>query len=118
MNVLIVDDSAVIRKAIQKHLARHDLVLAGEAPNGLVALERYRAIKPDLVTLDITMPGMDGLTCMNEILKFDPNAKILIITALRDEATEQDALRRGAIGFLPKPFTPEQLGQALTKLKN
>ncbi|MGL1892754.1 MAG: response regulator [Spirochaetaceae bacterium] len=109
MKLLIVDDSNIMRRAIAKYLRDFDITIVGSAGNGEIALSMCKATKPDLVTLDITMPKMDGLTCLVEILKFAPETKVLIISALKDSATGLKALKKGAKGFLPKPFTEEQL---------
>ena len=76
----------------------------------------YRAKLHDVVTLDITMPGMDGLTCLDELIKINPEARVLIISALRDKATAIDAIKRGASGFLCKPINPSELKEAFELL--
>ena len=113
MKLLIVDDSNIMRKAINKYLKDYDLEVVGSAGNGVEALELCKKLRPDFVTLDITMPKMDGLTCLSEILKFDPNIQVLIISALKDSATGLKALKIGARGFLPKPFTAAELQEEI-----
>ncbi|MHC6203866.1 response regulator transcription factor [Breznakiellaceae bacterium SP9] len=109
MKLLVVDDSNTIRRAIEKYLAANNFTLVGTAPDGESALAIFKAQLPDLVTLDITMPKMDGLACLEAMLKIKPDAKILIVSALNDPATGLAALKKGAKGFLAKPFTALQL---------
>jgi two-component system chemotaxis response regulator CheY len=109
MKLLIVDDSNIMRRAIEKYLRSNKFTLVGTASDGEMALQLFKKHLPDLVTLDITMPKMDGLACLDQMLKVKPQAKILIISALKDPATGLQALKKGAKGFLPKPFTAEQL---------
>ncbi len=114
MKLLIVDDSNIMRRAINKYLKDFDLEIVGTAGDGEAALTLCKEKKPDIVTLDITMPKMDGLTCLTEILKIAPKTKVLIISALKDNATGLQALKKGAMGFLPKPFTPGELQEEIT----
>jgi two-component system chemotaxis response regulator CheY len=121
LKLLIVDDSNVIRRAIEKYLnagqtggnsaepAKNSYELVGTAGDGETALRMFSLYKPDLVTLDITMPRMDGLSCLEKMLSLKPGAKILVISALKDPSTGLKALKKGAAGFLLKPFTAEQL---------
>lgn len=113
MKLLIVDDSNIMRKAIDKYLKEFDLEVIGSVGDGVSAVEACKVEQPDLVTLDITMPKMDGLTCLTEILKISPNTKVLVISALKDTATGLQALKKGAMGFLPKPFTPSELQEEI-----
>jgi two-component system chemotaxis response regulator CheY len=89
-----------------------------QASNGEEALRLYAKKQHDVVTLDITMPEMDGLTCLDKIIEMNPSAKILIISALRDRATAINAIKRGASGFLCKPMNPEELREAFQLLIN
>jgi two-component system chemotaxis response regulator CheY len=109
MKLLIVDDSNVMRRAIEKYLIDKKFSLAGAAADGETAMALFKKHLPDIVTLDITMPKMDGLSCLDQMLKIKPDAKILIISALKDPATGLSALKKGAKGFLAKPFTAAQL---------
>ncbi|QEN04732.1 response regulator [Thiospirochaeta perfilievii] len=113
MKLLIVDDSNIMRRAINKYLKEFKLEIVGSACNGEEAVEICKSKKPDLVTLDITMPKMDGLTCLTEILKIAPETKILVISALSDYGTGLLALKKGAMGFLPKPFTASELQEEI-----
>ncbi len=116
MKLLIVDDSNIMRRAIEKYLADFKLELVGTAADGESALALFRRFLPDLVTLDITMPRMDGLACLDEIMKIRPTTRVLVISALKDPATGLAALRKGARGFLPKPFTQSELQAEITAL--
>lgn len=114
--LLIVDDSSVMRRTIEKNLANYDLEIIGQASNGKEALEIIKEEKPDVVTLDITMPEMDGIACLDEIMKIHPAAKVMIITALSDKLTGLTALDKGARGFMFKPVNSEDLEKAFDKL--
>jgi two-component system, chemotaxis family, chemotaxis protein CheY len=116
MRLLIVDDSSVVRLAIQRDLDSGDITEVDQAGDGEEAVRLYQEKLHDVITLDITMPRMDGLTCLESLLKINPEAKILIISALRDQATALIALKRGARGFLCKPMNPEELREAFELL--
>ena len=118
MTLLIVDDSSVMRRTIEKHLSDYHLDIIGTAGNGRDAVQTVKDKKPDVVTLDITMPEMDGLTCLENIMEVHPQAKVMIITALSDKLTGLQALDKGARGFLYKPVSPEDLTKAFDKLLN
>jgi two-component system chemotaxis response regulator CheY len=109
MKLMIVDDSNIMRQAIEKYLANKKFTLVGTASDGESAMALFKKHLPDIVTLDITMPKMDGIACLDQMLKIKPNTKILIISALKDPVTGLSALKKGAKGFLPKPFTAVQL---------
>ena len=112
--LLIVDDSNFMRRNIERGLGENAFAEIRTAGNGLQALEQYQLFKPDVVTMDITMPNMDGLSCLVALLKHDPQARILIISALADASTAVEAVKRGAQGFLLKPFTPEVLQETMS----
>lgn len=116
MKLLIVDDSSIIRKAIQKYLGQLDVEIVGEAGDGKTALDLFQELDPDLVTMDITMPEMDGLTCLEEMLKIKPETRILVISALSDQATALKAMKNGAKGFLGKPFSEDKVKEAFERL--
>lgn len=109
MKLLIVDDSNIMRRAIEKYLAEFNLELIGAVGDGEQALALFKKHLPELITLDITMPKMDGIACLKEIMSFKPDSKVLIISALKDPGTGLEALKLGAKGFLSKPFTQTQL---------
>jgi|LauGreDrversion4_1035100.scaffolds.fasta_scaffold47257_3 two-component system chemotaxis response regulator CheY len=117
MKLLIVDDSSIMRMVIQKALAEiPDLEVVGQAGDGKKALEIFKEKLPDIVTMDITMPEMDGLTCMEEILKIKSDTKVLVVTALTKDGTSIQAIKKGAKGFITKPFTVEQMKEAFTRI--
>lgn len=114
--IMIVDDSNVIRNRISRSSKEIEFEVVATAMNGADALELYKQHRPDIVTMDLTMPKMDGLECIFSITDFDDNANILVISALSDKATGIKALELGARGFICKPFTDEDLIQALTEM--
>ena len=114
--VLIVDDAAFMRMSIRNMLMNHDFEIVGEAENGLMAIEKYKELQPDIVTLDITMPEMDGLQALRVIKKLDPAASIVMVSALGQEARMKEAIIYGAKGFIVKPFKEEIIVSALSKL--
>ena len=116
---MIVDDSTIIRNRVARILQNNKLShfnLAGSASNGIEAIRVFNQTKPDIVTMDLTMPGMDGVECTLALVEMNPNIKILIISALSDKATAINALKNGAQGFLYKPFTDEELTEALLEI--
>lgn len=119
MKLLIVDDSNIIRSRIARAVLHPKLAginIIGMARNGMEAVEICQRNCPDVVTMDLTMPEMDGNTAVSAIIKDHPNVNILVVSALADKATAIDALKRGARGFLYKPFTDEQLVNALIEV--
>ena len=117
MKLLIVDDSSVIRRSIERFLQSNGITAEYlSASNGEEAIEVFETHKPQVVTMDITMPEMDGLTCLEELLNRDPSVKILVISALADNDTAIEALTKGATGFVCKPFTADELCEAIQKL--
>ncbi|MBP1753682.1 MAG: cheY2 [Firmicutes bacterium] len=114
--VLIVDDAAFMRMAIKNILVKHDFEVIDEAENGLVGLNKYKELRPDLVTMDITMPEMTGLEALKEIIAFDPNAKIVMVSAMGQEQMVMEAIRSGAKSFIVKPFKEDHVIQTLSKL--
>ena len=109
MKLLIIDDSQMMRKVIERGLAEKKFTLVGSAADGVEGLRIFTETLPDLVTLDIAMPKMDGLTCLVEMRKINKDAKIIILTSHTDNATASDAMARGASGVLGKPFTAAKL---------
>lgn len=116
--LLIVDDSNIIRNKIARALGAYGLEIAGLAPNGASALEIFGATRPQVVTMDLTMPEMDGIECIRKLHAIDPAVRILVVSALADKATAIQALKEGAQGFLCKPFTEEELTEAIGELLN
>lgn len=107
--ILIVDDAAFMRKVIRDTLTKEGYTDIYEAVDGQDAVEKYFEIKPDLVLMDITMPNMDGLEALKEIRKADPNASIVMCSAMGQEAMVIDAIKSGAKDFIVKPFKPERI---------
>ena len=114
--LLIVDDSNIIRSKIARSLTEFGVEIVGMAPNGRDAVLRFAKARPDLVTMDLTMPEMDGLECIREIRKIDPKVRILVVSALADKSDAIQALKEGAQGFLCKPFTEDELTEAISEL--
>jgi two-component system, chemotaxis family, chemotaxis protein CheY len=111
--VLIVDDSILMRRVVARVLTSDGWEVVGEASNGEEAAEKYRQCWPDAVTLDITMPGCDGLHAIRKILELDPKAKVVVVSALNQARLIAEAIRAGAQDFVAKPFLPEHLQKAL-----
>lgn len=116
LRLMIVDDSNLIRRRIERTQSLPELAVVGSAGNGEEALEVFRRTDPDLVTMDLTMPEMDGIECVEHIIKIKPDVLILVVSALADKATAVEAIEKGANGFLCKPFTDDQLNEALAEL--
>ena len=114
--VMIVDDSSIIRQTIKKYISDEDVEIVGAAENGKVALELFKKTSPDIVTLDITMPEMDGLTLLENIMKINKNVKVMIVTALADKTTGLKAMKLGAKSYITKPFTETLLKDTLNRL--
>jgi two-component system chemotaxis response regulator CheY len=112
-----VDDSLFARIQLRKLLESNGFDVIDEAENGQVALRKIQELRPDLVTLDITMPEMDGLECMQEIKKMDHIPMVIMISALGQEVYVQQAILNGAKGFIVKPFKNEELIKNLNKYK-
>jgi two-component system, chemotaxis family, chemotaxis protein CheY len=114
--LMIVDDSNIMRRRIERSQNFDELELVGTAGNGLEALELFKRTDPDVVTMDITMPQMDGIECIEKLVEIKPAIRILVISALADKATAVEAMEKGANGFLNKPFTDRQLNDAIAEL--
>jgi two-component system, chemotaxis family, chemotaxis protein CheY len=114
--LMIVDDSNIMRRRIERSQQFEELELVGTASNGIEAIEMFRKMDPDVITMDLTMPQMDGIECIENIVKLKPAVRILVISALADKATAVEAMEKGANGFLNKPFTDRQLNEAIAEL--
>jgi two-component system chemotaxis response regulator CheY len=114
--LMIVDDSNIMRRRIERSQQFDELELIGTAGNGLEALELFKKADPDVVTMDLTMPQMDGIECISQLVAMKPSVRILVISALADKATAVEAMEKGANGFLNKPFTDRQLNEAIAEL--
>jgi two-component system, chemotaxis family, chemotaxis protein CheY len=115
MKLLIVDDSSVVRRMIERHVKGMTKAEIRTAANGEEGVKMFEEFRPDYVTMDITMPQMDGLSCLDRIMRIAP-ARILIISALRDKETALTALGRGADAYLCKPFDSDELTEAFQEL--
>lgn len=113
--VLVVDDAAFMRKMLSDVLGKGGHEVVGEGANGAEAIDRYMSLKPDVTTLDITMPEKDGLTALREILTIDSRAKIVMCSALGQESKVLEAIKAGAKDFVVKPFQPDRVLDAIGK---
>lgn len=116
--ILVCDDSAFMRMMIKKLLTDIGHEIVAEAGDGKQAVQLYRQFKPDLVTMDITMPVMDGIQAVKHIHDEDPIARIVMVTAIGQKSIISDALKAGASGFIIKPFDPEQVEETVKKVLN
>lgn len=114
--LMIVDDSNIMRRRIERSNQFEELQLVGTAGNGEEALDLFRKTDPDVVTMDLTMPRMDGIECIGLLVALKPSIRILVVSALADKATAVEAMEKGANGFLNKPFTDRQLNEAIAEL--
>lgn len=114
--ILIVDDAAFMRMMLKDILTKNGYEVCGEAENGAVALEQYKGLKPDLVTLDITMPEVDGIQALKNIKAFDPNATAIMCSAMGQQAMVIEAIQAGAKDFIVKPFQADRVKEAVAKI--
>ncbi|WP_088103642.1 response regulator [Halalkalibacter urbisdiaboli] len=115
-SVLIVDDAAFMRMMIKDILSKNGFEIAGEAANGAEAVEKYKELKPDLVTMDITMPEMDGIQALKEIKQIDGGAKVIMCSAMGQQSMVIDAIQSGAKDFIVKPFQADRVLEAIKKV--
>ena len=113
--ILVADDAAFMRMMIKNILTQNGHEVVGEAENGAEAVERYVELKPDVTTMDITMPEKDGIAALKEILAADPAAKVVMCSALGQEAKVIESIRSGAKDFVVKPFQQDRVLSAVTK---
>lgn len=114
--VLIVDDALFMRTALKSMLEKNGYEVVGEADNGIEAINKYTILKPEIVTMDINMPDMDGVQALSEIKKRDPKCKVIMISALGQESWVKKAIVIGARGFIVKPFKEDHVIKTLSKL--
>lgn len=114
--LMIVDDSNIIRNRIERSFADTDIQIVATASNGVEALAKFAETKPSLVTMDLTMPHMDGLECIEKLVSQGTGVNILVVSALSDKVTALRALQLGARGFICKPFGEEDLVNAINRL--
>ena len=115
-NVLIVDDSTFMRLMIRKILTKHGFAVIGEAKDGEEAVQQYAKLRPNLVTMDIVMPKLNGIEAVKKIIQFDPDAKIVMVTALGQEQLVIEAIKSGAKEFVIKPFNEAQVVNAIANV--
>ncbi|MBE3574852.1 MAG: response regulator [Firmicutes bacterium] len=113
--VLIVDDAAFMRMMLRDILTKAGFEVVGEADNGASAVKSYEELRPDVVTMDITMPEMDGIAATRKIRALDPNAVVIMCSAMGQQALVIDAIQAGAKDFVVKPFQPERVAEAVRK---
>lgn len=113
--ILIVDDAAFMRMMIRDILTKNGYEVVGEAQDGAQAIEKYKELHPDLITMDITMPEMDGISALKEIRKMDSNAKVIMCSAMGQQAMVIDAIQAGAKDFIVKPFQADRVIEAIKK---
>ena len=114
-NILIVDDAAFMRMMIKDILTKGGFNVVGEAENGISAIQKYRELKPDLVTMDITMPEMDGIQALKEIKANDATAQVIMCSAMGQQAMVIEAIQSGARDFIVKPFQVDRVLEAVRK---
>ncbi|CCQ93023.1 regulator of chemotaxis and motility [[Clostridium] ultunense Esp] len=113
--ILIVDDASFMRMMIKDILTKNGFEVVGEAENGITAVEKYKELNPELVIMDITMPEMDGIQAVKEIKSIDPNSKIIMCSAMGQQAMVIEAIQAGAKDFIVKPFQHERVIEAVKK---
>ncbi len=113
--ILVVDDAAFMRMMIKDILTKNGYEVVGEAADGVQAVEKFKDLSPDLVTMDITMPEMDGITALKEIKKLDGSAKVIMCSAMGQQAMVIDAIQAGAKDFIVKPFQADRVIEAIKK---
>lgn len=116
MKFMVVDDSGIIRTKIQNVLNNKSFNIVGSASNGLEAVQQFNELKPRVITMDITMPFMNGIETIERITEIDSEVRILVVSALSDKATLIKAMHLGAYGFVCKPFTDVELAEAVEEL--
>jgi two-component system chemotaxis response regulator CheY len=116
MKLLVVDDSLVVRNAIARNVINGEIAEVLRAEDGLQAVNLFLEHRPELVTMDLTMPNLDGLAAITRIREAEPRTSILVISALNSHRVALEAIQRGACGFLTKPFTEREVGEALDAL--
>lgn len=114
--ILIVDDAVFMRMKLKDILTKNGYEVVGEAQNGQEAFEKYQATNPDVVTMDITMPDVDGLEALKMIRAHDPNAKVIMCSAMGQQGMVMDAIKSGAKDFIVKPFDTDRVINAIAKV--
>ena len=115
-NILIVDDAAFMRMMIKDILSKNGYTVAGEAENGVKAVEKYSELKPDLVLMDITMPEKDGISALKDIKSMDAGAQVIMCSAMGQQAMVIESIQAGAKDFIVKPFQADRVLEAVKKV--
>jgi two-component system, chemotaxis family, chemotaxis protein CheY len=115
-NILIVDDSMFMRLSLKNMLESNGYKVVGEAENGKIAIEKYKTLHPDIVTMDITMPEMEGLEALKHIKAYDENCKVVMVSAVGQESNVRNAILYGAKSFIVKPYKEDHILKVLEKL--
>ena len=115
VEVLIVDDAAFMRMMLKDILTKNDFEVVGEAENGKVAVASYQKLQPDIVTMDITMPEMNGIDAVKAIKTLDASARVVMVSAMGQQPMVIEAIQAGAVDFIVKPFQPDRVVEALNK---
>ncbi|MHB8063217.1 MAG: response regulator [Ruminiclostridium sp.] len=115
-NILIIDDAPFIRMALRTLLENNGYTVVGEAENGKIGVAKFAQLRPDIVTLDITMPEMGGVTALKEIMNIDKTAKVIMVSSMGQEGVVREAIIAGAKSFIVKPFKDDQVLKTLSKL--
>lgn len=113
--VLVVDDAVFMRMMVREILEKNGFEIVAEAENGLKAIEQYKTSKPDIVTMDITMPEMNGIEALKKIKAYDPGARVIMCSAMGQQSMVMDAIKAGAIDFVVKPFNSDRVIEAMSK---
>lgn len=113
--IMVVDDAAFMRMMLKDILTKGGYEVVGEAENGLRAVEKYKELSPDLVLMDITMPELDGIGAVKQIKSIDPNAKIIMCSAMGQQAMVLESIQAGAKDFIVKPFQADRIIEAVSK---
>lgn len=113
--ILVADDAMFMRSILKSILVKQGYEIV-EAGDGIQAIEQYKKIKPDIVTLDITMPNMDGLAALKHIREFDPNANVIMCSAMGQQAMVMEAIQNGAKDFIVKPFQADRVLESISKV--
>ena len=116
VHILIVDDAIFMRKMIGDILRKEGYEICGEAENGIEAINKYKELHPDLVTMDIIMPDMSGIDAVEEIVNYDSSAKILIVSAMGQQSLVVEAIQKGAKDYIIKPFQPSRVLEAVERV--
>lgn len=115
--ILIVDDASFMRMMLRNILTSHGYEIAGEAENGIKAIEKFQALKPDILLVDLIMPEMGGIEAVKKIVAMDPSARIIICSAMGQQALVVEAMQAGARDFIIKPFQPTNVIEAVQKIE-